>query len=472
MKVRGLIRFYFPLFSVSLWITGIIWINLPVALTQEEDPSPPPPIVEVNPPEEGLYFSDILVRGRPIFQVGGLAKVSARERAAIINRRIASLLVQSDPIDKVTVKSDASRKLSTLQLNNRVLMTVTEQDALDFGLSAEELAKQWSEKLNRAFDKPPLAIDVGQRLYETVRQFLRNTIDHLPALVGAIIVAGMTWGVAKGVRYVAFTWAKQTEGDSSAEILVGRLSYGAVWVMGSVIALGVLGLDFGAMLGALGLTSVAIGFSLKDVLSNYISGVILLAAHPFRINDQVVIGDYEGTITQIQLRATTLRTYDGRLVYIPNQEVFQASIINNTASPRRRSSLMVGIDYQEEINQAKAVIHQTLETLSQVENTPLPDVLVRELGASTVNLEVRFWVDSRRAGFLNITSDVAQAIKEALEKANIEMPTEIYTVIVRDLPLSPENGGQGDGARIVQNLPPSPANSEQGDDTRSDETEH
>ncbi len=177
------------------------------------------------------------------------------------------------------------------------------------------------------------------------------------------MVAEITWSVAKGMRYVAFTWTQQTEGDSSTEMLISRLSYSGVWVIGGVIALGVLGLDLGAMLGTLGLTSVAIGFGLKDMLSNYISGMILLAARPFGINDQVVIADYEGTITQIQLRAITMRTYNGRLVYIPNQEVFQVSIINNTASPRRRSSLMGGIDYDENISQAKQVISQSLAKL-------------------------------------------------------------------------------------------------------------
>ena len=170
------------------------------------------------------------------------------------------------------------------------------------------------------------------------------------------------------------------------------------------------------------------------MLSNYISGVILLAARPFRINDQVVIDDYEGTITQIQLRATTMKTYDGRLVYIPNQEVFQASIINDTASPRRRSSVMVGIDYRENIDKAIAVISQALQDLEEVETEPPPDILVNELAASTVNLEVRFWVDSHRAGFLATTSKVAQVVKESLEAANIDMPTDIYTLVVRELP--------------------------------------
>lgn len=406
----------------------------PSSIAQDEEIVTPTEPAPTAIPSDGLYFADIIARNRPIFQIGSLPQIDASARAEIINRRIASLLSQTDSPGKVEITPDNPRKIATLRVKNRVIMTVTQQDAEDFGLSTEQLAERWAQQLNNAFDKPPLAIDVTQRLYTTTRGFLRDLVDNLPSLVGALIVIGFTWIVAKGVRFVAYRWAQQTEGDSSTELLIGRLSYGGVWVIGFVIALGVMGLDFAALLGALGLTSVAIGFSLKDVLSNYISGVILLAARPFRIDDQVVIADYEGTITQVQLRATTMRTYDGRVVYIPNQEVFQASIINNTASPRRRSSVTVGIDYGEDIGEAISVIHRVFDRVKEVEATPAPDVLVQELAASTVNLEVRFWVDSRRAGFLATTSTVAQAVKEALEAADIDMPTDIYTLILRELP--------------------------------------
>ncbi|MGF1479341.1 MAG: mechanosensitive ion channel family protein [Cyanophyceae cyanobacterium] len=402
------------------------------AVSQEAPGSAP----TASTTDDGAYFADVLVRGKPVFEIGSLANLSASDRARIINRRIASLLSQGGEIASVETVPDEPRGIAKLQVNNRVIMTVTEQDAQDFGVDGdvEALANRWSERLNQELDQPPLAIDVGQRLYGTVRQLLRDLVINLPSLLGAAIVVLLTWIVARVVRFIAFRWAQQTEGDSSTEILIGRLGYGGVWVLGSVIALGVLGLDVGALLGALGLTSVAIGFSLKDVLSNYISGVILLAARPFGINDQVVIGDYEGTITQIQLRATTMKTYDGRLVYIPNQEVFQASIINNTASPRRRSSVMVGIDYGADVAEAIQVIMKALQSVQQVEQKPAADVLVQELAASTVNLEVRFWVDSRRAGFLATTSQVAQAIKESLEAAAIDMPTDIYTLIFRNSP--------------------------------------
>ena len=425
-----------PHFTITTIVAIAFSFNIaPLALSQDEESltTPTQPASAIIP-SDGLYFADIVVRNRPIFQIGSLPQIDASARAEIINRRLASLLSQNENPGKVEIAPDEPRKIATLRVNNRIIMTVTQQDAEDFGLSTEKLAERWAKQLDKAFEKPPLVIDVTQRLYTTTRELLRDIVGNLPSLLGAIVVIGITWGVAKGVRYIAYTWAKQTEGDSNTELLIGRLSYGGVWVVGFVIALGVMGLDFGTLLGALGLTSVAIGFSLKDVLSNYISGVILLAARPFRINDQVVIGEYEGTITQIQLRATTIKTYDGRVVYIPNQEVFQASIINNTASPRRRSSVMVGIDYGENISEAITLVNKVLENIEEVETEPHPDVLVSELAASTVNLEIRFWVDSRRSGFLATTSKVAQAVKEALEAANIDMPTDIYTLILRELP--------------------------------------
>lgn len=420
-----------PLGAVLL-LVGILSVCTPPSLAQDAEslPKDSTPAVSVSP-SDSVYFADILVRGRPVFQVGSLSNIDAKARAEIINRRIASLLSGAESLETVAVQK-VGNKVAILQLNQRVLMTITQQDSEDYGLTVQALAEDWAARLNQALDKPPLAVDVVQRLNSTIRGLGQNTIEMLPALMGALIVIIATWLIAIGVRYIAFRWAQRTEGDHSTEILIGRLGYGGVWVIGSVVALGVLGLDFGALLSTLGLTSVAIGFSLKDVLSNYISGVILLAARPFRLGDQVVIEQFEGTITQIQLRGTTLKTYDGRIVNIPNQEVFSASIINNTASPRRRSSVMVGIDYDADISEATNVIKTAISTLDLVEASPAPEVLVRELAASTVNLEVRFWVNSKRGEFLAMTSEVAQVVKESLQAANVEMPTDIYTLVFRD----------------------------------------
>jgi small conductance mechanosensitive channel len=394
------------------------------------------------------FFADVLVRGRPVLQVGSLEGLSALDRAQRINRRIAGLLNQQQAPEAITVNIDPAQELATLQISNRVLMTVTSQDALDFGTTVPALAEAWANDLNQAMQQPNLAVDVAQRLQGTSRLLVNGLIENLPFLLGALLVMILTWLVALIVRRGALLWAERTEGDRNTELLIGRLCYGGVWVLGAIVALGIMGLNFTALLGTLGLTSVAIGFSLRDILSNYISGVILLAARPFRIGDQIVVKAYEGTITQIQLRATTLQTYDGRLVYIPNQEMFRSSITNNTASPVRRSSAMVGISYEADIEKATAIIRGAVAQVDGVESLPDPMVLVRELGPSTVKLEIWFWVNSRRQSFLEVTSRVLQAIKSALEGANIDMPTEIYTVI-----LQPNAANTADETAISSELP-------------------
>jgi small-conductance mechanosensitive channel len=434
--IQGILAFLFGLWLV-LGTHAIVEAQEPLPTTTQA------PVTTPNSQGQEVFFADVLVRGQPVLQVGSLDDLSATERARQISRRIAGILQQPQPLDPIQVNVDEARGLATLQLNNRVIMTVTGQDALDFDTSVEQLAQQWANDLNEALLETNLAKEVVQRLEGTLEQFLRSILANLSSIVGAILVMLLTWLIALAVSRGAYLWAERTEGDRGTEVLISRLSYGAVWFLGGIIALGVLGLNFTAILGTLGLTSVAIGFGLKDILSNYLSGLILLASRPFRIGDEVVIGQYEGRIVQVQLRVTTMQTYDGRQVYIPNQEVFQSSITNNTASPVRRSSVMVGIDYEANVETAKAEIQDAIAHIEGIEKDPAPLVLVHELAASTVNLEILFWVNSRRKSFLNATSDVRRAIKERLEQTGIEMPTDIYTLNFRNQPPQFESFASG-----------------------------
>lgn len=402
---------------------GVAQEAAPTSATPQSTTAAPQRNNSALAPSDGVYFADILVRGQPVFQVGSLSDLSASDRAQIVNRRIASFLVQSEAGGTVTVEPDSARGIALLKFNNRVLMTVTGQDAQDFNTPVETLAKQWANELNSAFKQPPFAIDVGQRLWSTLRSFQRDTISNLPSFIGAILALLATWLIARILRRLTLVGTRQWEGEDNSKLLVSRIVYGGVWVVGSIVTLGVLGLDFTTLLGTLGLTSVVIGFSVRDVLSNYFSGIILLASRPFRLGDQIVIEEFEGTVKQIELRATTLVTYDGRTVYIPNQEVFSAVITNNTVSGKRRTSVSVGITYDTDINTVKKILNDTVLKVVGVEPEPKPIVLVRELATGTVNIEVRFWVNSQRLPFIEMTSEAAQAIKESLQLAEIKLTT-------------------------------------------------
>jgi len=409
---------------------------VPIVGTAQNTPpvAVPSPSVPVSVPTDGVFFADIIVRGQVILQIGSLANLSASDRAEIINRRIASFLAQSPTTGSITVQTDPQQGIATLQRHNRILMTVTQQDAQDFGVDVAELAQQWATTLNRAFDEPPLAIDVGQRLYSTIRQFQRDSIDRLPTILGALLTVLMTLLLASSIKRITLVAADRWEIDYNSKTLVSHIVYGSIWVFGTIVALGVLGLDFAALVGTLGLISVAISFSLRDILSNYFSGIILLVSRPFQVGDQIIIQDHEGTVTYIQLRATTLITYDGRTISIPNLQVFTATIINNTAAELRRSSLTIEIDYAADIARVKEVIYQAAAKVESVVADPPPDILVRELAVNSVKIEVRFWVSSRRLSFLESTSQVAQSIKEAMRAAGIDRPNEVYTVQIENTP--------------------------------------
>jgi len=139
-------------------------------------------------------------------------------------------------------------------------------------------------------------------------------------------------------------------------------------------------------LATLGIGSIAVGFAFKDILQNWIAGLLILLRRPFRRGDQIVINNYEGTVEHIEARATILKTYDGRRVVIPNSDVYTRSMIVNTAFPKRRSEYDVGIGFSDDIDTARRVILDALRAVEGVEQEPAPDVLAWELDSSTVNL--------------------------------------------------------------------------------------
>jgi small-conductance mechanosensitive channel len=183
----------------------------------------------------------------------------------------------------------------------------------------------------------------------------------------------------------------------------------------------------------LGIGSVAFGFAFRDVLQNYLAGILLLLTQPFRIGDQIRFEDYEGTVEDIQTRATFLRTYDGRRVVIPNAELFTHTVTVNTAFPTRRIEYDVGIGYGDDVDRAKALILDVLRELQDAMDDPAPDVLTHELSASSVVLRVRWWIrPPARQDALDARDHVIAAIKKKLIENGIDLPFPTQHVLFHD----------------------------------------
>lgn len=187
------------------------------------------------------------------------------------------------------------------------------------------------------------------------------------------------------------------------------------------------------MIQLLGISGVAIGFAFRDILQNFLAGILILLTEPFQINDQIVFKDFEGTVENIETRATTIRTYDGRRIVIPNSELFTNSVTVNTAFDSRRLQYDVGIGYGDDIDRAKELMLEALHSVPEILKDPAPDVLLMELAESTVNIRVRRWINPpRRADDLASRDKVLSTIKKTLVENGIDLPFPTQQILFHD----------------------------------------
>jgi small-conductance mechanosensitive channel len=283
--------------------------------------------------------------------------------------------------------------------------------------------------------EPPFTIDDGIVLFwRTIRDFAKGTAVRLPYLLVGALVFLFFWLLGKLLRSVISKVAVRAHAiDEMLANLIGRIVSTLVSIFGFLAACVVIFPSFkpGDIIAGLGITSVAIGFAFKDILQNFFAGLLILWRRPFVVGDQIRVHDFEGTVEDINMRSTRLKTYDGERVILPNGDVYTSSVLVRTAYAKRRVKFVVGIGYPDSIEEARQVIHRALNGIEGVLSDPGPWVYVSELAGSSVNLTVYFWTESHQANVLKISDQVVTGIKLALDKAGIDMPYP-HTVVLMD----------------------------------------
>ena len=270
--------------------------------------------------------------------------------------------------------------------------------------------------------------------WQTGERMLNGFAATLPRLVLALVVVVVFHLVAKGVRTVIRRNAQRRGEHRTLELAIGRLAQAGILVLGVLIAVTAAFPSFtpANLISTLGIGGVAIGFAFKDIFQNFLAGLLILVTRPFRVGDQIRYKDYEGTVEDIQTRATYLTTYDGRRVIIPNGELYTNSVTVNTAFAQRRWQYDIGIGYGDDVERARAIILRALEESQDVEPDPKADVIVVDLAESTVNLRARWWTKSRIADGLNAQDRVLTAVKAALTAAGIDLPFPTRQILLHD----------------------------------------
>ncbi|MBV8791974.1 MAG: mechanosensitive ion channel, partial [Pseudolabrys sp.] len=170
--------------------------------------------------------------------------------------------------------------------------------------------------------------------------------------------------------------------------------------------------------------SVALGFAFKDILQNWLAGVFILIRRPFRRGDQIKVGDIEGTVQAVETRATLVKTYSGRLVIIPNAEIYTKTVTVNTAYDMRRAEIVVPVGLEVDLDRAIEVFGKAVKSVKDVEVDPSPDILPWEFNNNNVNIRVRWWMKAQRTYEVRTRAAVVRAIKQMSEEAGIALPAD------------------------------------------------
>jgi small conductance mechanosensitive channel len=268
---------------------------------------------------------------------------------------------------------------------------------------------------------------------ERVDSWIDGGIRLIPNLIVALLVIAFFYGLGFLARKIIRRRTSRKQRDNLGEVLGGFVRWMIIilgYLLGATIV--IPSLRPGDLIAGLGISSVAIGFAFKDILQNWLAGLLILLRQPFENNDQIKVNDFEGTVERIETRATIIRTYDGERILIPNSEIYTNALLVKTAHDKRRSQYDVGIGYGDGIENACEVILNAVKSVAEVERDPAPDVLPWDLAASWVAIRVRWWTHSRRADVVQVHAKVILAVKNALDEAGIDMPFETQVHLFHD----------------------------------------
>jgi len=265
-----------------------------------------------------------------------------------------------------------------------------------------------------------------QRVIEYLMVFIPKLIVALIIFFGMLYVASLA---AKGVQKAA----QKRDVDPELTKLFYRLTRWSLIILGTIWALGMVDFNVTGFVAGLGIAGLTIGFALKDIAENFIAGILLLLQQPFDIGENIEVTGYSGTVIDIAIRATTIRTWDGLMVIIPNAEVYKNAITNYSKVDKRRIGLDIGVGYETDLQKAHNTMLDVVAQLPGVVDDPEPTVVFKEFGDSAINASLYFWIDTEAVGFLVAQDAAVKGIKSAFEREGINIPYPIRTVYVNQV---------------------------------------
>lgn len=262
---------------------------------------------------------------------------------------------------------------------------------------------------------------------------MTRLIDFIPKVVAAVLVLAAFWVGFRVVRTpIRAMLERAAFHQTLIDLTVDRVFKVTVYVIAAIMAVSQLGINVGAAVAGVGVAGIGVGFAAQDSIANFIAGFLILWDKPFMPGDHVTVAEQYGRVTDITLRTTRIRTPDNTYVVIPNKTIIDSILTNHTKEGELRLNVPIGIAYKEHIPRAREVLLEAVGQIPEVLQDPEPDVVVKETGASSVDLLVRVWIgdaaDERPVFFHTL-----ETCKLALDEAGIEIPFHHLQLFIEDV---------------------------------------
>ncbi len=274
-------------------------------------------------------------------------------------------------------------------------------------------------------------MDAIAQIKESIHENWEKFLEHIPSILVGLVVLILAILISGWLARVAQTRITKRADDPLLGRFLTKIVRTILVILGIMLAFNIMGLTgiAAGLLAGAGVGAIVIGFAFQDIGANFMSGLILAFNRPFSVGDTIEIDGNMGKVLALNLRVTHIKTFDGKDIFIPNSTLISEELINYTRDGFLRQSFIVGIDYGDDVDAARSHILEGIKRVPEVLQEPdkKPQVVVKELATSTVNLEVKFWVETfdYKKGTAQVKSEVMQNVLKALVDSGVGLPADI-----------------------------------------------
>ena len=265
---------------------------------------------------------------------------------------------------------------------------------------------------------------------EKIVSWSENFVSMLPNFILALLAFFVFVFIAKYSTKLLRKILKRTIDNPALNNIIGKTLYISIIIIGTFVALSVLNLEktVTSLLAGAGIIGLALGFAFQDIAANFISGILMAARRPFKVGDVIETLNHEGIVEKINIRTTELKSFQGQQIIIPNKEVFQNALVNDSFNGKRRIDLGVGVSYGDDLQKVKDVTLNAVRSISSRTEDELK-LVYTEFGDSSINFTVMIWVEfTNQISFLESQSEAIMLIKKAFDENDITIPFPIRTL--------------------------------------------